>query len=107
MVLNQSRIPGSRGRGKDNDREGKGARWEGRRREANLANGGVANPEKVIISNFKRSLEIGQTIITKISGGGVGVGCGGGGGTRAADVLYTVGNVESPSDLDWEELGDY
>ena len=92
VILNQSRIPGSRGKGKDNDREGKGARREGRRRESNLANGG-ANPEKVVIINFKRSLGIGNEIIIKISGVG----------GQTADVLSTGRNVEPPSDLDWEE----
>ena len=33
VILNHSRIPGSRGKGKDNAREGKGARWAGRQRE--------------------------------------------------------------------------
>ena len=32
-VLNQCRIPGARGKGKDNDREGKRACWEGQWRE--------------------------------------------------------------------------
>ena len=40
MVLNHSIIPGSRGKVKANDREGKGARREGKQREENLAYGG-------------------------------------------------------------------
>ena len=51
--------------------------------------------EKVIITNIEKSLEVGRMIIIKISGG------------QSKAVLYTVGNVGSPSDLDWGELGNY
>ena len=40
VILNNYRTPGSRAKGKDNDREGKGARRKGQQRDANLANGG-------------------------------------------------------------------
>ena len=36
-ILNSNRIPGSRAKGKDNPREGKGSLWEGQQRDANLA----------------------------------------------------------------------
>ena len=42
VILNRNRIPGSRGKGKDNARGGKGARWKGRREE-DVA-GGIENP---------------------------------------------------------------
>ena len=42
VILNQSRIPASRGKGKDNDREGKGALRMGQW-DANLTDG-VENP---------------------------------------------------------------
>ena len=45
MILNSYRIPGSRAKGKDNHREGKGTRWEGQRREENLADGGDQSGE--------------------------------------------------------------
>ena len=32
-ILNRNRITGSRGKGKDNARDGKGARWKGQREE--------------------------------------------------------------------------
>ena len=40
VIMNSYRVPGSRSKGKDNTREGKGARRKGQRREANLADGG-------------------------------------------------------------------
>ena len=45
VILNQSRIPCSVGKGKDNAREGKGARFQGQRREGNLENGGGQSGE--------------------------------------------------------------
>ena len=33
VIMNSGRIPGSRSKGEDNPRHGKGARWEGRQRE--------------------------------------------------------------------------
>ena len=67
VVLNKSRIPGSRGKGKDNAREGKGARWKGLE-EKQISQMEGADPEKAIIINVRWSLGIGEKIITQISG---------------------------------------
>ena len=68
MILNNYRIPGSRSKGKDNDREGKGARRKGQQREENLANGGDRPGEG---DNYKPREEFGSwgVVIIKISGG--------------------------------------
>ena len=93
VILNRNRILGSRGKGNDNDREGKDARWEGKQREANLANGGD-QPEEG--DNYQLREEFGSwgEIIIKISGGS----------DRGCSIYG--GDVESSSDLDWGEFGD-
>ena len=39
VIMNSSRIPGSRSKGKDNPRDGKGARRKGKQGEENLSDG--------------------------------------------------------------------
>ena len=74
-ILNNYLIPGSIARGKGNDSEGKGARAKGGK-EKKIAQLAGIDPEKVVIINFKRSLEGGKRVIIKISGVGVsGRGC--------------------------------
>ena len=67
-ILNRSLIPGSRGNGKDNDREGNCARRNGRKEKQISQTAGI-NPEKVVIIKLKRSLEVGAGVIIEISGG--------------------------------------
>ena len=51
------------------------------------------SPGKMIIINLKKSLDVGGVIIIEISG--------------ARPWMFSIrgGNVESPIDLDWGELG--
>ena len=57
MILNSYRAPGSRAKGTDNPREGKGARLKGQQREENLANGGDQSGEG---DNYQHQEECGS-----------------------------------------------
>ena len=95
VIMNSYRIPDSSSKGKDSPREGKGARWEGQRREANLADGGDQTGGD---DNYQPqgSFESREVVSIKISGVG-----------KAMDVRYTAEGAESLIDLDWGELGHY
>ena len=69
VILNHNRIPGARGKCKDNAREGKIARRKGKQRAENLANGGDQSGEGDNYRLQERVLEVGAKIIIKIYGG--------------------------------------
>ena len=94
VIMNIYRIPGSSSRGKDNRREGKVSRWEGRQRESNLPDGGdqTGGDDYRHRESFEsRDDDKYQDIW----------------GDRPMDVRYTGESVGPPCALDWEELGNY
>ena len=93
VIMNSHRIPGSRSKGKDNTRDGKGALREGRQRAANLADGGDQTGGD---DNCQSRESFGNWEADKYQDR-----C----DCPVRDVRYTGGSVGSPSDLDWGGIG--
>ena len=103
IILNSTRNPGSRAKGKCNPRDC-GKRGKGTRREANVPNW-EDKPVGMIIIKFKRknmeemmgirrSLGVSPWMFVMR-------------GSQAADVRYAGKDSASPSGLDWGEFGNY